>query len=99
MGREFIASVLCHLKRRYNMVKYTKDDMRTLQKMSVPGSPSEVYLPKLDFSPSAFKKLLNSYHLKKDISFLFELPLNRVGLLINKGEVSGYLKFRLQVGK
>ena len=81
------------------MIKYTKEDMQTLQKMSAPTSPAAVYLPELNYKPKAFKELLESYGLKKDVHYLFELPLNQVGLLINQGNISGYLKFRLNVGK
>lgn len=81
------------------MVSYTTDDMQTLQEMSSPGSPAEVYLPDLDFDPIRFKELLESYGLKKDVELLYELPLTKIGLLINQGNVSGYLKFRLKVGK
>lgn len=81
------------------MVRYTKEDMHKLHDMSVPGSPAQVFIEEAKFSPTTFKSILESYGLKKDIGYLFELPLAKVGLLINKGEVSGYLKFRLQVGK
>jgi hypothetical protein len=81
------------------MVRYTRSDMQTLHDMSVFGSPAQVYTEETNYSPSSFKKVLESYGLKKDIHYLFELPLSDVGLLINKGEVSGYLKFRLHVGK
>lgn len=81
------------------MIRYTKEDMRTLHDMSVEGSPARIYTEETNYSPESFKRILESYGLKKDIHYLFELPLNQVGLLINKGEVSGYLKFRLHVGK
>jgi hypothetical protein len=81
------------------MVRYTKEDMRTLHEMSAEGSPARIYTAETNFSPISFRKVLESYGLKKDIQYLFELPLNQVGLLINKGEVSGYLRFRLAVAK
>jgi len=81
------------------MVRYTKEDMRKLNELSVEGSPAKVYTEEANFSPKSFLNILQSYGLKKDIHYLFELPFNEVGLLINKGEVSGYLKFRLYVGK
>lgn len=81
------------------MIRYTKADMKTLHDMSAFGSPAQVYTAETNFSPEAFKRVLESYGLKKDVELLFDLPLNKVGLLINRGEVSGYLKFRLQVGK
>jgi hypothetical protein len=81
------------------MIRYSKDDMKKLHDMSVFGSPAQVYTKETNYSPSSFKRVLESYGLKKDIHYLFELPLSDVGLLINKGEVSGYLKFRLYVGK
>jgi hypothetical protein len=81
------------------MIRYTKADMKKLHDMSAFGSPAQVYTQETKFSPKLFKQVLESYGLKKDIELLFELPLSKVGLLINRGEVSGYLKFRLQVGK
>lgn len=82
-----------------HMINYTKNDMRVLFNLSVDGSIPKSFLPELNFSPKAFKQLLESYGLKKDVTYLFEMPLKNVGLLINEGNVSGYLKFRLQVGK
>lgn len=81
------------------MIRYTKADMKILHDMSAFGSPAQVYTEETNYSPISFRKILESYGLKKDINYLFELPLEDVGLLINKGEVSGYLKFRLHVGK
>jgi hypothetical protein len=81
------------------MIKYTKEDMKILYNMSVEGSPAKIYTAETNFSPASFRGVLESYGLKKDIHYLYELPFNEVGLLINKGEVSGYLKFRLTVGK
>ena len=81
------------------MIKYTVDDMRTLHKLSEVGSIPQAYLPELKFSPIKFKELLESYGLKKDVYYLFEMPLREVGLLINRGDLSGYLKFRLTVKK
>lgn len=81
------------------MINYTKEDMRVLQQLSVSGSIPNTYLPELGFSPESFKSLLESYGLKKDVHYLFEMPLREVGKLINQGNLSGYLRFRLQVGK
>jgi hypothetical protein len=81
------------------MIRYTKADMKVLHDMSVENSIPKIYLPDLNFSPVSLKAHLESYGLKKDVELLFDLPLSKVGLLINRGEVSGYLKFRLQVGK
>lgn len=81
------------------MIRYSKDDMKALHDMSVFGSPAQVFTEEVKFSPKEFRLKLESYGLKKDIHYLYELPLSEVGLLINKGEVSGYLKFRLHVGK
>ena len=81
------------------MVRYTKADMQKLHDMSFEGSPARVFTKESNYSPSSFRSILESYGLKKDVYYLYELPLEEVGLLINKGEVSGYLKFRCAVGK
>lgn len=81
------------------MVEYTREDMEILAKMSREESPAAVFLPDMDYDPDKFRKLLESYHLKKDIYYLYEMPLEDIPLLINKGEVSGYLRFRLHVAK
>lgn len=81
------------------MIKYTKEDMRKLAQMSADNSPAAVYLPELEYDPKKLLRLLKKYNLKKDIKHLFEIPLNQIPLLINRGEVSGYLKYRLSIGK
>lgn len=79
--------------------RYTASDMKKLVEMSVSGSVPAVFLPDMVYDPGKFRGLLEEYNLKKDILYLFETPLSQVPLLINKGEVSGYLQFRLSVGK
>ena len=81
------------------MIEYTAEDMKTLAGMSHPTSPAAVFLPQMAYDPCKFMDLLTSYHLKKDIHYLFEMPLEDIPLLINRGEVSGYLKFRMQIAK
>jgi len=81
------------------MVKYTKEDMKKLHELSAEGSPAKVYTEETKFSPSAFRKILESFGCKKDVHYLFELPFDEVPLLINRGELSGYLRFRFTVGK
>lgn len=81
------------------MIRYTKADMHKLHDMSVESSPARVFTEEGNFSPSSFRSILQSYGLSKDIHYLFELPFEEVGLLINRGELSGYLKFRCEVGK
>jgi hypothetical protein len=81
------------------MIEYTKEDMQKLAEMSNQTSPPAVFLPNMNYDPKKFLNFLNEYHLSKDVHYLFELPLEDVPLLINKGEVSGYLQFRLSVAK
>lgn len=81
------------------IVEYTSEDMKVLANMSQEGSVPSVYLPELKYDPRKFKQLLVDHHLKKDIHYLFEMPLEDIPLLINKGTVSGYLSFRLRVAK
>jgi hypothetical protein len=81
------------------MPAYTIKDMKTLASMSADGSIASVYLPDVQYSPRKFKDFLLSKGLRKDVNLLFDIPLKQVALLINKGEVSGYVKFRFQIGK
>ena len=81
------------------MIEYSKEDMETLASMSVPSSPAAIFLPDMDYDPQSFLHLLTDYHLSKDIHYLYEVHLEDIPLLINKGEVSGYLQFRLRVAK
>lgn len=78
---------------------YTKEDMKVLADMSRDGSPAKEFLIDIDYDPKKFRKTLKSYHLTKDIEYLFQIPREKVPLLINKGEISGYLRFRFNVGK
>jgi hypothetical protein len=78
---------------------YTKEDMRTLVKMSAEGSIAEAYLPDLDYDPEAFQSLLRAKGLNKDVHYLFEVPLEDVPLIINRGDLSGYMQFRMTVYK
>lgn len=79
--------------------KYTKDDMRKLAEMSEEGTVPAVFLEELGYDPKKFKELLSRHHLTKDIHYLYEVPLIEIPLLINKGEVCGYLQWRLAIGK
>jgi hypothetical protein len=79
--------------------RYTKEDMKILAEMAPQYSVPHMYLPDLNYSPKAFKKYLEDRHQTKDVNYLFELPLNELPKLINRGELSGLLQFRLQIGK
>lgn len=81
------------------MIKYTKKDMKVLHEMSVEGSPARVFLEEGNYSPDKLLETMKKYGQTKDIGYLFEMPLHEVPLLINQGNISGYLKFRLKVGK
>lgn len=78
---------------------YTKEDMQMLVKMSAEGSIAEAYLPDMDYDPEVFQSLLRAKGLMKDVHYLFEVPLEDVPLIINRGDLSGYLKFRMTVCK
>lgn len=78
---------------------YTKEDMRILVEMSKEGSIAEAYLPEMDYDPEAFKAFLKKKGLFKDVRYLFEIPLEDVPLIINRGDLSGYLKFRMNIFK
>jgi hypothetical protein len=77
--------------------RYSKADMKILAEMSVEGSVAATFLPEMNYSPLRFRELLEQYNLSKDIEYLYEMPLREVPKLINQGEVSGYLSFRLKV--
>lgn len=81
------------------MVEYTKNDMKILAQMSREGSVAKIYLEELDYDPLEFLKILQKYNLKKDIYYLFELPIEETPLLVNRGDVSGYLQYRLRIAK
>lgn len=81
--------------------KYTRADMKKLAEMSDDASVAAIFLAEeeINYDPKKFRDLLKRHNLTKDINYLYEMPLNEIPLLINKGEVSGYLQFRLAVGK
>ena len=78
---------------------YTKKDMKTLETMSVEGSPTREFLEIYDYDPKRFQKFLVENGLQKEAQYLFDLPLEEIPLLMDRGEISGYLRFRLTVGK
>ena len=81
------------------MPRFTKADMQCLHNLSEEGTPARIYTEETKFSPGKFRETLERFGLKKDIHYLFECSIDDVIMMINKGEISGYLKFRLQVGK
>jgi len=81
------------------MVAYTKEDMKVLESMSEDGTFCREFMEDMNYDPQILHDHLDKHNLKKDIHYLFEVPLEEVPLLINRGEISGYLRFRLTVGK
>lgn len=81
------------------MPDYTTEDMRTLEKMSREGSPLNALMEDCDYDPIRVRELLEQYHQTKAIQFLFEMPLDDIGLKVNDEETMGYLKFRCTVAK
>jgi hypothetical protein len=79
--------------------EYTIEDMKVLAGMSDDESIPANFLPDMDYDPETFKKFLVDNGLVSDAHYLYELPLEDVPLLIDKGNVSGYLRFRFTVGK
>jgi len=79
--------------------QYTREDMLSLAAISEEGTPAKVYLEEYNYDPVKFKELLESYHLKKDIYYLYEYPQEDLGLLVNQSNLNGYLRFRLSVNK
>jgi len=53
----------------------------------------------VDYDPGRFRELLERYKQKKAIQFLYEMPLEDIGLKVNDEETMGYLKFRCTVAK
>jgi hypothetical protein len=80
-------------------VKYTKEDMRLLHNMSKEGSIIRDQLEDLNFDPVLFKEMLESYGLKNEIHYLYELPFEELALYIHKIEGSGYIDFRFRIQK
>lgn len=81
------------------MPEYTRGDMETLAKVSVPGSVPSVFLSELDYDPERFKKFLGERGMKEELHYLYELPLDEVVPLMDDEPKIGYLKFRAEVGK
>jgi hypothetical protein len=79
--------------------EYTREDMKELSNMSHDSSIAKIFLKKFDYDPQRFRTFLESRKLHKDVKYLFIMPLSDIPLLINKGEVHGYLTFRMTVGK
>lgn len=73
--------------------------MSKLAEISEEGTPAKVYLEEYNYDPVQFRALLESYHLKKDIYYLYEYPHEDLGLLVNQSNLNGYLRFRLSVNK
>ena len=79
--------------------KYTKKDMMTLEQMSSTSSVLKFLLKKVGYDPKEFSKLLLERRLKKEHQFLFEMPLDDLMLNLNDSTKSGYISFRVSIGK
>jgi hypothetical protein len=75
------------------------DDMKKLAEMSREGSVTHELLEDCDFQPDRFRDLLATHNLKKDLLYLFEMPLTDLPLHINEEHLMGYIKFRVTVAK
>lgn len=81
------------------MPRYTREDMRTLAKVSTPGSVPAAFLPEFDYDPERFREFLESRGMKEELHYLFEIPFDEVALLIDDEPRIGFLKTRMEMGK
>jgi hypothetical protein len=82
-----------------NPPKYNKKDMKSLEQLSETSSILKFLLKKVEYDPIAFSNILKERRLKKDHYFLFEMPLNDLMLNLHDTSKSGYITFRVSVGK
>lgn len=81
------------------MPKYTINDMKILENLSETSSVLKHILKKYNYSPLKFKKFLKDHKLKKELYYLFEMPIEEIPLKLKHSEMSGYLTFRMTIGK
>lgn len=79
--------------------QYTREDMIKLAEMSREGSPLHELLEDCDYDPGRCRGLLEQYNQKRAIEFLFEMPLEDIGLRVNDEETMGYLRYRCTIAK
>jgi hypothetical protein len=63
------------------------------------GSPAHEMMEDIDYDPVRFRELLEKYKQKRAIEFLYEMPLEEIGLRVNDDETYGYLRFRCTIAK
>lgn len=78
---------------------YTREDMQKLAEMSREGSPAHEMMEDVDYDPGRFREFLERYKQKRAIEFLYEMPLEDIGLRVNDEETMGYLRFRCTIAK
>lgn len=72
---------------------YTREDMMKLAEMSREGSPAHEMMEDIDYDPGRFLELLERYKQKRAIEFLYEMPLEDIGLRVNDEETMGFEQF------
>jgi len=72
---------------------YTREDMQKLAEMSREGSPAHEMMEDIDYDPGRFLELLERYKQKRAIEFLYEMPLEDIGLRVNDEETMGFEQF------
>ena len=78
---------------------YTKKDMQTLESLSETSSVLKYLLKKVGYNPKELSKILKERRLTKDHYFLFEMPVDDLMLNLHDSSKSGYITFRVSVGK
>ena len=78
---------------------YTKKDMRTLESLSETSSVLKYLLKKVGYDPKELSKILKERRLTKDHYFLFEMPADDLMLHLHDSSKSGYITFRVSIGK
>jgi hypothetical protein len=78
---------------------YTKLDMKKLEKISDTSSVLKHILKKYNYDPKKFKTFLEERKLKKELEYLYEIPLSEIPLRLSQTSMSGYLTFRMSIGK
>jgi len=78
---------------------YTREDMRALSEMSEPGTFLRESMEECEYDPAKVRALLESYHLKKDLLYLFDMPLKDLPKHVDDRMIMGYIRFRFTVRK
>lgn len=82
-----------------NAPEYTREDMIKFAEMSADGSFIRETLEDIDYDPGTLRSILVQHGQNKAVQFLFNMPLEDIGLKVNDEETMGYLRFRCTIAK